>query len=308
MKDTTFNRLNFNIDHYLDPYIPPNLFAHLPRPIAHCFGYRDTPHKEPPALVQWVFAFIGTFIGILLVGGTYAHAPLLDRLQPPPMIASLGASAILDYNAVRSPLAQPRNVIFGHVLCAIVGVCISKLFQLSSNFDEISWVAGAVSTSLASVLMSATGTVHPPGGATALLACTSAEIRELDWMFIPLILLGSIFMLIIALMVNNIARQYPVYWWSPQEVGQKWRRRKVADEEAEKEIEKEPEQSEDTASSKRSLQRELSNLTMVEGGRRIILSGNTAEMPDYFELSSEEVRVLEALQTRLSAHDEVGIS
>lgn len=116
-------------------------------------------------------------------------------------------------------------------------------------------------------------------------------------------------MLIIALMVNNIARQYPVYWWSPQEVGQKWKREKAVDEEADQEVvEKEPEQLEDAASSRKSLQRELSNLTMVEGARQITLTANNAQMPDYIELSPEEVRLLEGLQMRLSAHEEVGIS
>jgi CBS-domain-containing membrane protein len=89
-----------------------------------------------------------------------------------------GASAILEYNAIRSPLGQPRNALLGHTFSAIIGVAITKLFRLRSDFEKIKWIAGAVSCGTASAVMLLTGTVHPPGGASAVLAATSPEITE----------------------------------------------------------------------------------------------------------------------------------
>jgi CBS-domain-containing membrane protein len=38
------------------------------------------------------------------------------------LVGSFGASAVLLYGAPRSPLAQPRNLIGGHALSALIGV------------------------------------------------------------------------------------------------------------------------------------------------------------------------------------------
>lgn len=50
------------------------------------------------------------------------HAGLLDPKGLSLLIGSFGASAVLLYGAVRSPLAQPRNLLGGHVFSAIIGV------------------------------------------------------------------------------------------------------------------------------------------------------------------------------------------
>lgn len=97
--------------------------------------------------------------------------------------------------------------------------------MLRSDFESIRWVAGAASCGVASSLMTLTNSVHPPGGATALLAAVDPTVNALGWMFIPLVLMATILMLGVALLVNNIQRQYPIYWWSPKEVG--WREKDV---------------------------------------------------------------------------------
>ena len=70
------------------------------------------------------FAFlpiaIGTFVAATLIGiipGSIAFA-----LMGGVILGSFGASAVLIYGAVRSPLAQPRNLLGGHILSAVVGV------------------------------------------------------------------------------------------------------------------------------------------------------------------------------------------
>jgi CBS-domain-containing membrane protein len=85
------------------------------------------------------------------------------------------------------------------------------------TFMDTPWIAGALAVSVAIAAMNATKTLHPPGGATALIAVIGSEkIHALGYLYaiIPAAL-GAFLMLIVALVVNNIpkGRRYPVFWW-----------------------------------------------------------------------------------------------
>lgn len=216
----------FDIDNYLNPYIPRSPFYLLPTSISYFFGYRSprTSTQRPPALhpynsvIVYLSVFIGTFCGLSIIENTFLALPPLSGHAVPIIIASFGAGAILEYNCLESPLAQPRNLVFGHFFSAVVAVSITKLFEHlpQQRFEDLRWLSGAISVAVASVIMSATKTVHPPAGATALLASTSIEIQVLGWWLLPLVLLAAMLMLTSAMLLNNIAgRRYPVYWWTP---------------------------------------------------------------------------------------------
>lgn len=95
--------------------------------------------------------------------------------------------------------------------------------------QELKWLAGAASCACSTVMMGLTGTVHPPAGATALLVVVDDSVSQLGWTLVPLVLLSSTLMLIVALIINNVQRKFPVYWWTPEEVGSFWRRRRLSD-------------------------------------------------------------------------------
>jgi CBS-domain-containing membrane protein len=114
------------------------------------------------------------------------------------------------YGAIKSPLAQPRNLIGGHVISGLTGVACYHLF------GNTIWLAAAMAVSLAIVVMLATKTLHPPGGATALIAVIGGtKIHNLGF-FYALIPAGTgaVILLVIALLVNNLSksRKYPEYW------------------------------------------------------------------------------------------------
>ena len=71
--------------------------------------------------------------------------------------------------------------------------------------------------------MALTGTVHPPAGATALMAVLEDDVSRLGWYLILPVMLGCGLMLVFALLVNNIQRRFPFYWWTPEETGGFWR-------------------------------------------------------------------------------------
>ncbi|CAF1052081.1 unnamed protein product [Adineta steineri] len=170
-------------------------------------------HEERPKRLPWheyIWSFIGALLGIAAVA--FLHFRLLEKHQLSFLIGSFGASAVLIFGAPRSPLAQPRNLVGGHVISAICG-CVVRV--AIDRFEHST--ACALAVALAIIAMQFTETVHPPGGATALLAVTTRPL--LPWANFLFILMpaltGSCTMLLIALIINNIApkRTYPSFWW-----------------------------------------------------------------------------------------------
>ena len=79
------------------------------------------------------------------------------------LIAPMGASAVLVFAVPASPLAQPWSVVVGNTLSTLVGIaCIRWI-------PDPAWAA-AIAVGGAIGLMFATRSLHPPGGAAALLA------------------------------------------------------------------------------------------------------------------------------------------
>ncbi|WP_284651920.1 HPP family protein [Flavobacterium terrisoli] len=151
------------------------------------------------------WAFLGSFIGM----GIIAYLQY-GKFSPPDyvfLIGSFGASCVLVYGVIQSPLAQPRNLVGGHLISAIVGVTVQKLIP------DILWLSAPLAVSLSIVMMQITKTLHPPGGATALIAVTgSPAILKLGyWYVITPVFVGSIILLVVALIFNNMTsnRQYP---------------------------------------------------------------------------------------------------
>ena len=79
------------------------------------------------------------------------------------------------------------------------------------------WLAAPLAVAMAIAVMHVTKTLHPPGGATALIAVVgSAKIRALGYLYVIMpVGLGAIIILAVALLVNNISRnrKYPEYWF-----------------------------------------------------------------------------------------------
>jgi CBS-domain-containing membrane protein len=167
--------------------------------------------KSPPrvALGEILWSWIGAFLGIAAVG--FINQRILNNTALVMVIGSFGASAVLIYGAIKSPLAQPRNLLGGHMLSAVIGVASYQL--LAPDL----WLAGAVAVATAIALMHATKTLHPPGGATALIAVIGGQKIHALGYFYALIPAGAgaVVMLLIALIVNNIprTRRYPEFWF-----------------------------------------------------------------------------------------------
>ena len=167
--------------------------------------------KSPPR-VSWheiLWSWIGSLLGISLVA--VCHFSLLAETDLVMIIGSFGASAVLIYGAIRSPLAQPRNLVGGHIISAVIGVAS---FQM---FEAVPWLAAAFAVATAIAVMHLTKTLHPPGGATALIAVIGSDkIHNLGYLYVLIpVAIGALLMMIVALVINNLTkkRRYPEYWF-----------------------------------------------------------------------------------------------
>jgi CBS-domain-containing membrane protein len=166
--------------------------------------------KSPPGgpVSELIWSGAGALIGIGLCA--YLSSRYFEPRDLSLLIGSFGASAVLVYAAIKSPLAQPRNLVGGHVISGLVGVACYQ------SFGDMPWFASAMAVALAIVLMLATKTLHPPGGATALIAVIGgSKVHSLGFLYalVPAGA-GAVILLLVALLMNNLSknRRYPEYW------------------------------------------------------------------------------------------------
>ena len=115
--------------------------------------------------------------------------------------APSGPRRCLIYGAIKSPLAQPRNLVGGHLISALIGVTAYKLLS------PYPWLAAALAVATSIAVMHATKTLHPPGGATALIfVMGSPKIHHLGYLYVLMpVAAGVAVMLLVALLVNNLS-------------------------------------------------------------------------------------------------------
>ncbi|WP_086981142.1 HPP family protein [Vibrio aphrogenes] len=114
-------------------------------------------------------------IGLLaLLNGTLKDIVLL--------MAPFGATAVLVFGIPDSPLAQPKNVIFGHLITAMIGIIFVQYIGITP-------LDLGLATGLGVTAMLVTNTTHPPAGANPLLIMLSGQ----NWEFlISPVLIGAL--------------------------------------------------------------------------------------------------------------------
>ncbi len=154
-----------------------------------------------PSLREILLSGLGGFLAIASVFGltvtleTAMEARVL-------LIASMGATAVLLFAAPKSPLAQPWNVIAGHVVSATIGYGVFRVLGGSP-------VAAGLAVGLAISAMHALDALHPPGGATAAIPVIAGPaLGDYGALFVLFpVAFGAILMVLIAVAFN-----YPLPW------------------------------------------------------------------------------------------------
>ena len=117
------------------------------------------------------------------------------------LIPPFGATMVLVMAVHSSPLAQPKNIILGHILSALSGVII--LLLIGDSF-----LALGIAVGLAVFIMMMTKTIHPPAGANPIIVILTGA--SIEFVFLP-VAIGSIIIVIFAVVYNRIMkREYPI--------------------------------------------------------------------------------------------------
>ena len=145
-------------------------------------------------------AVVGAAIGIGITALLCRWIAGFHDLQPW-LVAPLGASAVLVFAVPASPLAQPWSVITGNTVSALVGITCAYLIP---NVG----LASAVAVSMAIGAMFITRSLHPPGGAMALLVVLTHS-AHFDFAVFPAFT-NSVLLVIAGIIYNTATkRAYP---------------------------------------------------------------------------------------------------
>ena len=118
------------------------------------------------------------------------------------LIASFGSSMVLLYGYPESPFAQPKNVFFGHLVTAVVGLVVLYFIPLPL-FMTIPLAVG-----LGVGLMILFNVTHPPAGGNPIIVIVGSV--SFDYLFSPVIT-GTIIIIIFAIIINRfiLKKSYP---------------------------------------------------------------------------------------------------
>ena len=118
------------------------------------------------------------------------------------LIASFGSSMVLLYGYPESPFAQPKNIFFGHLLTAFVGIVILNFIPLPI------YISIPIAVGLGVGLMILFNVTHPPAGGNPIIVIIGSV--SFDYLINPIIL-GSIIVLIFGVLINKfvLKKTYP---------------------------------------------------------------------------------------------------
>ena len=163
-------------------------------------GLELTPTNHVDKLISGVGGFIAIAVMTLLT-----HA-LVGPSAVMPVVASMGASAVLLFAAPHGQLSQPWPLAMGHVVSAVVGVACVR-------FIDNPLICGAAAVGIAITAMYYGRCIHPPGGATALTAVLGGSaLRQLGFQYVLVpVALNVLVMLTVAVVFNApfAWRRYP---------------------------------------------------------------------------------------------------
>jgi CBS-domain-containing membrane protein len=116
---------------------------------------------------------------------------------------SFGSSMVLLFGFPESPFAQPKNVFFGHLCTALVGVIFVNFVPLPIYMNI------ALGVGVGVFFMILLNIVHPPAGGNPIMVIIGSA--SYDYLINPIIF-GCIIILLLAILINKflLQKNYPL--------------------------------------------------------------------------------------------------
>ena len=127
------------------------------------------------------------------------------------LAASFGSSVVLVFGYPNNEFAQPKNVLFGHLLCALVGIIFVMLFKISQD-RSIFFLAIGIAVGISVMLMMAFKVTHPPAGGNAIIVMLTQD--SFQFLIFPIIV-GAVTIIIGGIIYNRfiLKKNYPLKWF-----------------------------------------------------------------------------------------------
>lgn len=172
----------------------------------HTFAHWIGLDLHPLSHTERWLAATGAFCGILATALISHHyLPAGDAWL---MVGSMGASAVLLFAVPHGQLSQPWAATGGQLISAAVGVACAQTIPVPE-------LAAAAAVALSVLAMHYARCIHPPGGATALIAVIGGPtIHALGYRYvIEPVMINALTILAMAFVFNNLFswRRYPAF-------------------------------------------------------------------------------------------------
>ena len=127
------------------------------------------------------------------------------------LAASFGSSVVVVFGYPENEFAQPKNVLLGHLLCALIGVIFVTLFKISQD-RMIFFLAIGLAVGLAVMLMMAFKITHPPAGGNTIVVMLAQD--SFQFLIFP-IMVGAVTIIIGGIIYNRfiLKKKYPLKWF-----------------------------------------------------------------------------------------------
>ena len=127
------------------------------------------------------------------------------------LAASFGSSVVVVFGYPNNEFAQPKNVVLGHLLCALIGIIFVTLFKISQD-RTIFFLALGLAVGISVMLMMAFKITHPPAGGNTIVVMIAQD--SFQFLIFP-ILVGSITIVIGGIVYNRfiLKKKYPLKWF-----------------------------------------------------------------------------------------------
>ena len=127
------------------------------------------------------------------------------------LAASFGSSVVVVFGYPNNEFAQPKNVLFGHLLCALVGIIFVTLFKISQD-RSIFFLAIGIAVGISVTLMMALKITHPPAGGNTIVVMLIQD--SFQFLIFP-IMVGAVTIIIGGVIYNRfiLKKKYPLKWF-----------------------------------------------------------------------------------------------
>ena len=127
------------------------------------------------------------------------------------LAASFGSSVVVVFGYPNNEFAQPKNVLLGHLLCALIGIIFVTLFKISQD-RSIFFLTIGIAVGISVMLMMAFKITHPPAGGNTIVVMLTQD--SFQFLIFP-ILVGAVTVIIGGIIYNRyiLKKKYPLKWF-----------------------------------------------------------------------------------------------